>query len=91
MWLCFRLKNTSSVEFLIPRKKITDGKLLGFHLSLPMGYMDSVPYFYMSTDTIADIKNYSVDGHHMDPPHPLKLLDDAPALTERDPEQDGNG
>ena len=74
MWLWFRLKDNLSVALLIPMKKSTDEQLLVFHIFLPMGYVDSVPYLYMSTKTITDIENSSMEGRHMAPPHPLKGL-----------------
>ena len=43
LWVC--LEDTPSVELLIPRKKPTNDQLVGLHLSLPMGYLDSAPFF----------------------------------------------
>ena len=64
-------------------KKPTDGQLVGFHLSLLMGYVDSAPYFCMSTETIADMENVSMDGLHFALPQSLKALENAPALEEQ--------
>ena len=65
MRLWVRLEDTPSVAFLLPRKRPTDEQLVGFHLSLHMGYVDSVPYFCMSTETMEDIANTYMDGRHM--------------------------
>ena len=45
------------MDLLLPKKRQEDKQLVGFHLSLPMGYVDSVPYCCMSTETIEDIAN----------------------------------
>ena len=45
MWMWVRLEDTPSVAFLVPWKKPNDEELVGFHLDLPMGYMDSTPFF----------------------------------------------
>ena len=37
------------IAFLIPKKTPSDTQLVGFHLSLPMGYNGSAPYFCMAT------------------------------------------
>ena len=41
----FRIEDTVSVVLLHPKKSPEDEQLVGFHLSLPMGFFDSVPYF----------------------------------------------
>ena len=66
------LEDTPSVDFLPPNNRIEDKQLVGFHLSLPMGYVYSAPYFFIATETVTDIKNASMDGHHTAPPHPLE-------------------
>ena len=38
-----RMEDFPSVAFLIPNKNPSDLQLVGFHLSLPMGYVDSAP------------------------------------------------
>ena len=45
MRLWVHLEDTPFVEFLVPRKKHTDDQLVGFHLALPMGYVESAPFF----------------------------------------------
>ena len=90
MRLWVRLKDTLSVTFLIPMKNPTDKQLLGFHISLPMGYVDITPYFCMYTENIADMANFSMDGRQVAPPHPLKGLADVPSLAELAPKQDND-
>ena len=43
-----------------PIKKPSDTQLVGFHLSLPMGYVDNAPYFCMTTETVADLANKAI-------------------------------
>ena len=52
-----------------------------------MGYVDSVPYLYMSTENISDMANASMENHHFSPPHPLKGLYNSPALADQASEQ----
>ena len=45
MWMWVRLEDTPSVAFLVRQKNPTDEQLVGFHLALTMGYVDSTPFF----------------------------------------------
>ena len=45
MRLWVRMEDVPSVAFLVPKKKSSNIQLVGSHLSLPMGYVDSAPYF----------------------------------------------
>ena len=44
-----------------------------FHLSLPMGYIDSAPYFCMATETVADLANEAISQREQAGKHPLDL------------------
>ena len=90
MWLWVRLKDTPSAALLLPKKRSTDKHLVGFHLSLSMGYVDSTPYFCMSTETISNIANVSMGGRHKPPPHTLEGFADSPALEYQAPNQADN-
>ena len=57
MRLWVRMEDALSVAFLIPKKTSSYTHQVGFHLSLPMGYIDSAPYFCMATETVADLEN----------------------------------
>ena len=48
MRLWVRMEDILSVALLIPKKTPRDTKLMVFHLSLTMGYINSAPYFCMS-------------------------------------------
>ena len=58
MWV--RMEDVPSVAFLIPKKKLIDTQMVGFNLSLPMGYVDNAPYFCMTTETVADLANEAI-------------------------------
>ena len=58
LWLM--MEDVLSVDFLVPKKNPSDTQLVEFHLSLPMGYVDNVPYFFMETDTVADLANKAI-------------------------------
>ena len=49
MRLWVLMEDVSSVAFLFPKKNPTDPQLVIFHLSLPMGYIDSSVYFCATT------------------------------------------
>ena len=72
MRILVHLKDTPSVELLLPKNGTEDEQLVGFHLYLPMGYVDSAPYFCMSMEKIIDITNSAMDGRHTEPPHPSR-------------------
>ena len=74
LWFC--LEDTPSVLFLVLQKKPNDAQLVVFHLSLPMGYVYSAPFFCMSTDKIVGMANVYMGNRHHAPPHPIdKLVD----------------
>ena len=54
------MEGIPSVAFLIPKKTPRDTQLVGFHISLPMGYIYSATYFCMATETLADLSNKSI-------------------------------
>ena len=67
-----RMKDVPSVDFLIPKKNLSDQQLVGFHLSLPMGYVNSTPSFCMSTETVAELDNEAIAQQDVASPHPLE-------------------
>ena len=48
MRLWVRMEYVPSVTFLIPKNTPRDTQMVGFHLSLTMGYINSSPYFCMA-------------------------------------------
>jgi hypothetical protein len=56
--------------------------LVTFSLTLPMGWVESPPYFCAATKTVADLANAIPNNNNL-PPHPLKhLADTQPAPFE---------
>ena len=53
--------------------------LIGFHLSLPIGYVESFPFFCILPETIADLAN-AWDGKPLQS-HKLEELADTPPAT----------
>ena len=43
MRLWVRMEDVLSVAFLIPKENPSETQLVGFHRSLPMGYVDTAP------------------------------------------------
>ena len=57
------------LAFAIPPLPGDPDQLIGFHLSLPMGYVESASYFCSATETVADLTNH---GTKLVTPHPLE-------------------
>ena len=45
-------EDVPSVALLIPEAVVEEEQLVGFHLSIPMGYMDSTTLFFKTTQTV---------------------------------------
>ena len=84
-----RIEDVPSISLLLPKKNTSDTQLVGFHLSLPMGYIDSAPYFCMATDRFTDLANETISLRDQTDEHPLDLAtearaaDDSSALTDK--------
>eukprot|EP00957_Ditylum_brightwellii_P006441 488951-Ditylum_brightwellii.AAC.1 len=80
VWL--RIKDVPSLAFVVPN---LPGKppLIGFHLSLPMGYIDSTAFFCITTETVTDLANATWHTAHKALHHPLEHLTcTSPALDD---------
>lgn len=53
--------------------------LIGFLLALPMGWVNSPPFFCAATETIADLTNASLRSHEIYPFHRLETVAATPA------------
>ena len=60
----------SQLAFLVPPHPTDDEQIIEFHLSLPMGFGPSCPYFASVTETVVDICNNSWDDMNNVLPHP---------------------
>eukprot|EP00957_Ditylum_brightwellii_P002143 164882-Ditylum_brightwellii.AAC.1 len=59
MQVWIRLEDVPQLAFIVPRHKGDPEPLVGFHLSVPMGYIESAPFFCSTTETVADLANPS--------------------------------
>ena len=73
MRLWVRIEDVLSVAFLIPKKTPSYTQLVGFYLSLPMGYINSAPYFCMVTETVDDLANADISQREQAGKNPLDL------------------
>jgi hypothetical protein len=53
--------------------------LIGFPLALPMGWVNSPPYFFSATETICDLANTSINTRTIFKAHPLDEVSKTPA------------
>ena len=67
------MEDVQSSAFLIPKNTTSNTQLEGFHLSLPMGYIDSAPYFCMTTETVTDLTSKKITLREQAEMHPLEL------------------
>ena len=72
MRLWVRMEDVPSVAFIIQKKNPSDLQLVEFHISLPMGYVDSAPYFYMATEVLTDLANKATPQRDVASEHPLE-------------------
>ena len=73
MRLWVRMEDVPSAAFLIPKKTPSNTQLVGFHISVPMGYIDSTPYFCMDMETVADLANKAISQMEQAGKHSLDL------------------
>jgi hypothetical protein len=76
IWL--RLQDLPKLAFVIPPHPSDPEPLIGFHLSLPMGFVESAPFFSASTETAADLINNSWPMANLAPAHMLERFTRAP-------------
>ena len=82
MCIWVRLKDIPSVAFLVPKSTPDEEQLVGFHLSIPMGYVDFSAFFCAITKTVKDRTLYTLDTRYTAPPHTLEdLADTKPPQT----------
>ena len=54
MRIWVRLEGTPLVAFLVPKTTPEEDQLVGLHLSIPMGYVESAAFFCATTETVKD-------------------------------------
>ena len=74
MRIWVRLEDIPSVAFLVPKATPDEEQLVGFHLSIPMGYVESVAFFCATTETFKDRAIDTLSMRHTVLPHQLEHL-----------------
>ena len=74
MCIWVRLKDVPSVVFLVPKSTPDEDQLVGFHLSITMGYVESAAFFCAKTKTVNYITLDTLSTCHTTPPHHLEEL-----------------
>ena len=69
LWV--QVEDTPSTAFILTQNKLADKQQVDFNLLLPMGFVDSTPYYFMATETVTDLAKDSIPYRHT-PPHPLE-------------------
>ena len=62
------------MAFLVPKATPDEEQLVGFHLSIPMGYVESATFFCATTETVKDQTLDTLSTYHTAPPHHLENL-----------------
>ena len=71
LWV--RMEDVPYAAFLIPKKTPRNTHLVGFHISVPMGYINSAPYFCMAMETVADLAKEAISKRDQVGEHALDL------------------
>ena len=67
------MEDFPSVASLIPKKNTSETQLVRFHLLLPIGYIDSAPYFCKAAETVTNITNETIALREQAGEHPLRV------------------
>ena len=76
MQIWVRLEDIPSVAFLVPKATPDEEKLVRFHLSIPMGCVESAAFFCATIKTVKDQALDILSMRHTAPPHHLEHLAD---------------
>ena len=68
MRLWVRLEDTPFTASLLTKLHPADKHLVGFHLSLPMGWVDRTSYFCMVMEMVTDLENQAMPVRNTAPP-----------------------
>ena len=61
MHLWVHMEDASSLVLLIPNNHPYKPQLIGFHLSLTMGYINSSAYLFTMTETATEMVNAAIE------------------------------
>ena len=77
MRIWFRINYIPSpIAFMIPKGNKEEEHLVGFQLSILMGYVESAPFFCAATETLKDMVNNTMYSRKTAPAHPLEKLEE---------------
>ena len=76
MRIWVRLEDIPSVAFLVPKDTPNEEQLVGFHLSIPMGYVEPAAFFCTTTKTVKERALETLSMRHTATPHHLEHLAD---------------
>ena len=71
MRIWVRLEDILSVAFLVPKSTPEEDQLVGFHLSIPMGYVYSSAFLCTTTETFKDLTLDTLSTRHTAPSYHL--------------------
>ena len=77
-----RMYDVPPTTFLIPNKIPNNQQLVGFHLSLSMGYINSAPYLCMVIEKVANLSNETIAQRNVAGKHLLEEAADAKAADD---------
>ena len=72
MRIWVRIEDIPSVAFLVPKATPDEEHLVGFHLLIPMWYVESAAFFYATTETVKYCAFDTLSTRHTAPPHHLE-------------------
>ena len=76
MRIWVRFEDIPSVAFLVPKATQDKYQQVGFHISIPMGYMESAAFFCATTKTVNDQALDTLSTRNTAPPHHQENLVD---------------
>ena len=76
MRIWVRLEEIPSVAFLVPKATLEEDKLVGFHLSIPMGYIKYADFFCATTEMVKDHTYDTLCMRHTTPTYHLEQMAD---------------
>ena len=82
MRLWVRMEDVQFFDFLTPKKPLSNQQLIGFHLSLPIGYINRYPYFCMDIETVSDLAKNTIAHRDVASANPLEQAAEARAADD---------
>ena len=80
IWVCF--EDIPYVALLVPTSTPEEDQLVGFHISIPMGYVESAAFFCTTTKTVKDRTLDTLSTRHTALPYHIEdLADTKPPQT----------